>query len=96
MLPTDDTVAMPDSSEINTEYVEEVGALVFESALVRFFADASIEETTMFEAYIAEHAADETFMADLCATFPEFEKLILAELEALGEDLGSVFPTTTN
>lgn len=87
-----DVVVMPDTLRTDEAYVEEVGALVFESALMQYFADSEEDQIEVFESYVTENAASETFMTDLCDRFPEFEKLLIQEMEILNNDLTSVYP----
>lgn len=85
-------VVMPDTLRTDEVYVEEVGALVFESAIIQYFADSDKDQIEVFESYVTKNAAGETFMIDLCANFPEFEKLLIQEMEILNNDLTSVYP----
>lgn len=69
---------------------EDLGELVFESALLQYTVDASEAELGKFEAYVEHHSEEENFMENLCAKFSEFEKLLVTEiklLEAEMEDL---------
>lgn len=64
------------------QLVEEVGTLVFQSALMYYLAAHDEAEADQFETYVSEHVASESFMEDLCQEFPEFEQVLLAEMRA--------------
>lgn len=77
-------------TSIDQETSEEVGALVFESALMQYLALADENETAKFESYIEAHAADDDFLENLCTVYPDFGKIILDEMAILNEEIGEL------
>lgn len=75
-------------------FAEEVGAIVFQSALMQFLAEADEEKSLAFEKYVEENAEAETFMDDLCNQFPEFEELLKQEMIILQEEMKEIIPAT--
>ena len=65
-----------------SQLVEEVGTLVFQSALMYYLASHDEAGNDAFESYVSGHVTDESFMEDLCAEFPEFEQVLVAEMRA--------------
>jgi hypothetical protein len=72
-------------AEENSEYMEEIGTLVFQSALMMFLAEATPAEAEAFESFIEENISSESFIEELCQKFPEFEKLLSSEMNAFYE-----------
>ncbi len=66
--------------------VEEVGTLVFQSALMRYYS-LHEEETKTFDAFIESHVSHESFMEELCAEYPDFEKLLVSEMQAFTKNV---------
>jgi len=83
-----------DFDETKTEeaekFLEEVGTLVFQSALMRYLAAHTDTEATTFENYVEEHVAQSSFMDDLCAEYPEFENYLKEEMIAFASDVQSL------
>ncbi len=75
------------ADEDNQSFVEEVGTLVFQSALMRYYV-LHEEDTANFDAFIESHVAQESFMEDLCAEYPDFESLLVSEMKAFAETVG--------
>jgi len=63
-------------------FLEEVGTLVFQSALMRYLAEQTTSKGDNFENFIQTHVASETFIDELCRDYPEFEKLLNREMES--------------
>jgi hypothetical protein len=64
------------------DFLEEVGTLVFQSALMQYiFAneESKIEE---FEKFISDNVGSDSFMDSLCAEYPDFEKILRDEMIA--------------
>jgi len=72
------------------EFVEEIGVLVFESALVRYLKEVDEATLHFFEQFIEENATNETFMEDLCVAYPDFKAVLEAELKDFKEDANSL------
>ncbi|KKT79156.1 MAG: hypothetical protein UW75_C0024G0004 [Parcubacteria group bacterium GW2011_GWF2_44_8] len=71
-------------------FLEEVGTLVFQSALMRYLAAHTDEESSVFEVYVEEHVAQPSFMDDLCLEYPEFENFLKEEMMAFSSDVHSL------
>jgi hypothetical protein len=72
--------------EEGQSFVEEVGTLVFQSALMRYYVEHE-EETEAFDSFVESHVAHESFMEELCAEYPEFEKLLINEMQAFAKSV---------
>jgi hypothetical protein len=73
--------ANPEGEE-QQDFLEEVGTLVFQSALMQYiFAneESKIEE---FEKFIGDNVGSDSFMDSLCAEYPDFEKILRDEMIA--------------
>jgi hypothetical protein len=68
--------------DIQKTFLEEVGTLVFQSALMRYLAEHTDSEGDTFENFIQSHVASETFVEELCGGYPEFEELLNAEMQS--------------
>jgi hypothetical protein len=77
-------------SEEAEKFLEEVGTLVFQSALMRYFASHTDEESDTFESYVEEHVEQPSFMDDLCLEYPEFENFLKEEMMAFTSDARSL------
>ncbi len=73
-------------------FAEEVGALVFEGALLQFLAEADEETAKAFEEYVEENAAEENFISELSETYPAFAELLNKEIATLQADMREVIP----
>ncbi len=72
------------------EYSDELGTLVFQSALMRYLSIQDSDGVTTFEGYIDAHVTEENFLDDLCAEYPAFERILMEEMETLQAELQSV------
>lgn len=79
---------------IDEDYAEEIGVLVFQSALMRFVAEREESTIASFQVYINENAEQEDFMITLCETYPDFEQILLDEMIILDQELRSVTDQT--
>ncbi len=73
-------------------FAEEVGTLVFQSALMQFLAAAEEVKAKEFETYVETHAASEDFIERLCEAYPEFEQLLKDEMLTLEEEIKEIIP----
>jgi hypothetical protein len=71
-------------------FLEEVGTLVFQSALMRYLQVTEAGEAAAFETFVDAHVASESFMDELCAEYPEFRSLLTDEMAAFREDVNSL------
>lgn len=68
--------------DVQKTFLEEVGTLVFQSALMRYLAEHTYNEAETFENFIQSHVASETFVEELCSDYPDFEELLNAEMRS--------------
>ena len=61
--------------------LNEVSQLVFESALMAYLVDKTDDEADTFEAFIKARGEDENLVDELCATYPEFDTVLKAEIK---------------
>lgn len=78
--------------EDNLLYAEELGTLVFQSALMNYLAGEEEANAKAFENFVEQHVSTESFLEDLCAEYPSFEKLLRAEMIILQQELNEVVP----
>lgn len=67
-------------------FLEEVGTLVFQSALMRYLSDTPDEEAINFEEFVSENVTQESFVNLLCAEYPQFEVLLVQEMKNLSTE----------
>ncbi len=72
------------------EYLEEIGNLVFQSALLRFLVEKEEAEAAEFEKFIEEHADEDDMIVSLFSQYPEFEKVFEEELKNLSKEMSSM------
>jgi hypothetical protein len=71
----------PDGDE-QQAFLEEVGTIVFQSALMQFIFlndKASVEE---FDKFLNDNVGSDSFMEILCTEYPNFEKILRDEMIA--------------
>lgn len=69
------------------ELLAEAGELVFESSLIRYLADATAEETVIFEKFVEVNADKEDLLERLCDQYPDFAIILKEEIVALQNEL---------
>jgi hypothetical protein len=73
-------------------YVEELGTIVFQSALMRYLVSEEESQATAFSDFIGSHVNTDSFLEDLCNEYPEFEKLLREEMLLLQKELAEIVP----
>lgn len=68
-------------------FLEEVGTLIFQSALMQHLSVISDIEAERFERFIETHIDTETFVDTLCLEFPQFEKVLTCEMRAFNSEM---------
>jgi VIT1/CCC1 family predicted Fe2+/Mn2+ transporter len=68
-------------------FIEEVGTLIFQSALMQFIVGLEKEESDAFEVFIEEHVSHESFIEEVCAAYPDFEKILDAQMRAFQSEI---------
>ena len=83
------------TDSVNTEeeiYAEELGTIVFQSALMQFLVAEEESQTSAFNSFIEAHVNTDSFLEDLCNEYPEFEKLLREEMLLLQKELAEIVP----
>ena len=73
-------------------YAEELGTIVFQSALMQFLVSEEESQTSAFSAFIEAHVNTDSFLEDLCNEYPEFEKLLREEMLLLQKEIVEIVP----
>ncbi len=68
-------------------FLEEVGTLIFQSALMQHLSTVTDIEAERFERFIETHIDSETFVDVLCLEFPLFEKVLTSEMRAFNSEM---------
>ncbi len=71
-------------------FLEEMGTLVFQSALMQQMTDMSEEEAKDFEGFINQNIGTDSFLEALCAEYPSFEKLLLEQMAELRGEIKEI------
>lgn len=78
-----DTLGLADMSEIEKRvFLDEVGTLVIESAVLKFMLTLTEEAQRAFESWIETHVDSEHFLTEIAAEYPDFERVVLEEIAA--------------
>jgi len=77
-------------NEDHQAYMEEIGTLVFQSALMRFLVSESDEVAQSFENFIEKNVDSETFMQDLATEYPSFGQVLEEEMTAFSNQMKSL------
>lgn len=70
-------------------YMEELGTLVFQSALMQYIATQSEDEAKIFESFVNQNIESESFLEILFSEYPLFEKFLTAEMQAFQAEIFS-------
>lgn len=71
-------------------FTEEVGTLIFQSALMRYLSSESEEVAREFETYINLQVGSEKFIENLCTKYPNFSEILNFEMLAFKSELESL------
>ena len=71
-------------------FTEEVGTLIFQSALMKYLVTESEEVTREFETYINLQIGSESFIENLCTKYPGFAEILNFEMRAFKSELESL------
>ncbi len=74
------------STDESEDFMNEVGNLVFQSALMKYIAISSEAEVKEFEAFINLQVNSENFFEGLM-TYPEFGLILKEEAQALNDEM---------
>lgn len=78
------------TEEEQAAFLDEVGGIVMESALLRYLTELEPAAQQELEEFIAEHAEDEEFLEELGAAHPRFAELLTEEIAAFKEEAQAV------
>ncbi len=70
------------NDEEQVELLDSIGSSIFESALVRYLADAKEDEASAFQEYLDEHKENVDAFEQVATTFPRFATLVFEEAQA--------------
>lgn len=70
-------------------YMEEIGTLVFQSALMQYIATQSEDDAKIFESFVNQNIESESFLEILFSKYPLFEKFLTAEMQAFQAEIFS-------
>ena len=73
--------------EEQQHFLEEVGTLLFQSALMQHLAQVTDIEAERFESFIESHIDSDSFIDVLCLEFPQFEKTLTSEMRAFNSEI---------
>lgn len=71
-------------------FLDEVGSIVLESALLRYVTELGPEEQETLEAFVAEHSDSEELLTELERVHPRFGELLREEIAAFKEEAQTV------
>lgn len=78
------------TSDESRLFTEEIGTLVFQSALMKYLASESEEVTREFETYINLQVGSEKFIENLCTKYPVFGEILNTEMLAFVSEFKSL------
>ena len=80
---------LPDTSAADTpvSFIEEVGTLIFQSALMKQMVTLPDADADTFNSFIETHVEHESFVEELCQEYPAFEKILENELRAFQSEI---------
>ncbi len=70
------------SLEEQQQFLESVGALVIESAVLKFVVSVMPSEREMFEAWLESHQKSDTLLEEALVAYPAFAEILTEEMEA--------------
>lgn len=71
-------------------FTEEIGTLVFQSALMKYLVVESEETVREFETYINLQIGSNNFIETLCKKYPSFGEILNSEMLAFKSELQSL------
>ena len=74
----------------NEQFESEAGAIVLESAILKYLSTANTDERDRFALHIEKNEKSPTLIDDLVAAFPRFGKILRAELQSVKADASSL------
>ncbi len=77
------------TGEENQLFIEEVGTLVFQSALMKYLAIESEQTAREFETFINLNIGSDDFMENLCTNYPLFNEMLNTEMNAFRSEMNN-------
>jgi hypothetical protein len=77
------------TGEENQLFIEEVGTLVFQSALMKYLAIESEKTAREFETFINLNIGSDDFMESLCTSYPLFNEMLNTEMNAFRSEMNN-------
>jgi hypothetical protein len=76
-------LGLADMSEAEREeFLESVGSVVIESAVLKFMVSLSLGEQQVFESWLETHKEDSSVLEKALETYPLFAEIVQEEMEA--------------
>ncbi len=79
------------SSEEQEQFMEAVGTLVIESAVLKFIASILPAEREVFEMWLESHRQDNELLEHALETYPLFAEILTEEIEAFQGEAKRLF-----
>lgn len=86
---TSDFVLVDYTGEENQLFMEEVGTLVFQSALMKYLAIESEKNAREFETFINLNIGSDKFMENLCTSYPLFNEMLNTEMTSFRSEINN-------
>lgn len=80
-------VSADDTTNANAE---ELGALIFQSALAEYLGEVDEAEAEAFESFVNENQTADDFLERLLSKYPMFEQILQAEVVALKKEIATI------
>ncbi len=74
-------------SDAHLAYMEEIGTLIFQSALMQYLSLLEENRAKIFESFILLNIDKETFLDLLCQEYPDFEEVLTEEMIAFKSEI---------
>lgn len=75
-----------DSNEYHA-YMEEIGTLIFQSALMQYLSTKEENDAKIFETFVVLNIGKETFIDLLCQEYSDFEVILKEEIKAFQSEI---------
>jgi hypothetical protein len=79
--PIASMIGFSEMSEVEKDiFLNKVGAILLESATLRYLGGLSPSQREVFEEWLEAHAEEETLLEELCASYQEFSEILSEEI----------------
>lgn len=79
------------SHEEQSDFLNRVGELIIESAVLRYVVTLEPSERDAFTAWLETHQYDETLLQDACENYPDFAEILTEEMDAFQSEAKRMF-----